>query len=311
MQIIRDILTHSRFADPIVSLGNFDGVHLGHQAIIRQVVQDARTNNGTALVLTFYPHPLSVLRPAQSLPLILSLREKLLRLQQSGIDAVLLQHFTRPFSLLSAEDFIQRYLVTALGVKKVIVGHNVSFGYKRTGDARVLESYGQKYGFSVQVVGPVLVDGREVSSTEIRATLIRGDLREVSRLLGRPYAVSGRVVKGFQRGRGIGFPTANLLPKGDLLLPNGVYAVRCELNDQRVLGVANVGMNPTFGNNVRTIETHLFDFSADIYGKRLRVSFIERLRGEQKFSSLDALKRQIGVDAERARMLLEQEDDLV
>jgi riboflavin kinase / FMN adenylyltransferase len=304
MEIIRHILSHARFPHPVVSIGNFDGVHVGHQEILRRVVQDAQGRQGTSLVFTFHPHPLTVLRPQKPLPLILSLREKLLARSATGVQGVIVQHFTTTFSLLTAEAFVRRHLVEAIGVEKVIVGHNVSFGHNRTGQAETLVQLGDQYGFAVEIVGPVMAGAQEVSSTAVRAMLSTGDMPTVTRLLGRPYAVSGRVEKGFQRGRTIGFPTANLRPRADLLLPNGVYAVRVEVGDAHVPGVANVGFNPTFGGNKRTIEAHLFDFSADLYGQRVRVSFVEHLRGEQKFPSIQDLMRQIQHDAQQARAIL-------
>lgn len=304
MEIIRHILSHTRFSHPVMSIGNFDGVHVGHQEILRRVVREASVRQGTPLVFTFHPHPLTVLRPERPLPLILSLREKISACFTTGVQGVIVQRFTNAFSLLTAETFVQRYLMEAIGVRKVIIGHNVSFGHNRTGRAETLVQLGEKYGFAVEVVGPVKVAGQEVSSTAVRAALSIGDMATVTRFLGRPYAVSGRVEKGFQRGRTIGFPTANLRPRADLLLPNGVYAVKVEVGGTQVSGVANVGLNPTFGGNTRTIETHLFDFSADLYGQRLRVSFIAHLRNEQKFPSVQELIQQIHQDAQRARILL-------
>jgi len=306
MQIIHHILSHSPFPHPVVTLGNFDGIHLGHQAILARVVHEARARQGTALVLTFHPHPLAVLRPTLALPLILSLREKLRLFAAQGIHGVFLQHFTLPFSRLTPEEFVQRYLVEAIGTEKIIVGHNVSFGRNRAGRAETLEQLGRLCGVEVEIVLSGLLDDREVSSTTVRALLSAGDMRAVARFLGRPYTVSGRVEKGFQRGRGLGFPTANLRPRADVLLPNGVYAVLVTIGEQEVPGVANVGVNPTFGGNKRTIEAHLFDFSADLYGQRLRVGFVEHLRGERKFPSVQELARQIQEDASRARALLSQ-----
>ncbi|TMA61039.1 MAG: riboflavin biosynthesis protein RibF [Deltaproteobacteria bacterium] len=287
MEIIRHITHHALFPHPLVSLGNFDGVHLGHQAILRRLVQEAQARQGTALVLTFHPHPVAVLRPNYPPSLILSLREKLAEFAALGVQGVILQHFTPAFSRLTPEEFVQRYLIEAMRVEKVIIGHNVSFGHNRAGRAETLVHLG-------------------VSSTAVRTLLSAGEMREGARLLGRLYTVSGRVEKGFQRGRGIGFPTANLRPRADLLLPNGVYAVVVDVGEQQVAGVANVGVNPTFGGNKRTIEAHLFDFSADLYGRRLRVGFVERLRGERKFPSVQELIRQIQEDANRARVLLAQ-----
>jgi len=305
MEIIRHLIhQHPSFPHPVVSIGNFDGIHLGHQAILARVVQEARARQGMSLVLTFYPHTLVVLRPERALSLILSLREKLFLFANLGIQGVVLQRFSLAFSRLTPEEFVRCYLVDTLRVEKVIVGHNVSFGHKGAGRATTLEQLGRVYGFEVEIVGPVRVGNQEVSSTAVRALLSAGDMPEVSRCLGRPYAVSGRVEKGFQRGRSLGFPTANLRPRTDLLLPNGVYAVVVDVGEAQVPGVANVGTNPTFAGNKRTIEAHLFDFSADLYGTRLRVGFIERLRGEQKFPSIQALTQQIQEDASRARALL-------
>ena len=305
MEVIRHIESYRRFPRPIVGLGNFDGVHLGHQAILTKAVSEARALQGTALVLTFHPHPLSVLRPNSPLPLILGLREKLLLFRRLEIHGVILQRFSQAFSQLTAEEFVRRYLVDIIGIEKVVVGHNVSFGHRRSGNAEILVQLGEKFGFAVDVIGPVVIDGREVSSTAVRTLLGTGNMHEVTRLLGRPYGVSGRVEKGFQRGRTIGFPTANLRPRTDLLLPNGVYAVTVDLDEKiSIPGVANVGMNPTFGNNRRTIEAHLFDFSADLYGQRLRVNFLEHIREERKFPSVPELVRQIQEDADRARALL-------
>ena len=305
MEVIRHIESYHRFPRPVVSLGNFDGVHLGHQAILTKAVSEARALQGTALVLTFHPHPLSVLRPNSPLPLILSLREKLLLFRRLEIHGVILQRFSQTFSQLTAEEFVRRYLVDIIGIEKVIIGHNVSFGHRRSGNAEVLVQFGEKFGFAVDVIGPVVIEGREVSSTAVRTLLGTGNMHEVTRLLGRPYGVSGRVEKGFQRGRTIGFPTANLRPRTDLLLPNGVYAVTVDLDEKiSIPGVANVGMNPTFGNNRRTIEAHLFDFSADLYGQRLRINFLEHIREERKFPSVPELVRQIQEDADRARALL-------
>lgn len=305
MEIIRNILDHPRLPHPVVSLGNFDGIHLGHQEILRRVRREAEARRGTALVVTFHPHPLVVLRSNQPIVLIASLREKLSQLRKLGVQGVFLQRFSMDFSRLNPKEFVQRYLAEAIGAEKVIIGHNFSFGRDRAGSSQALELLGQECGFEVEVVGPVTTHGREVSSTVVRALLGAGEMQDAALLLGRSYAVNGRVIKGFQRGRTIGFPTANVRPRADLLLPNGVYAVRVDVGDQQDLpGVANVGVNPTFGGNRRTIEAHIFDFSADVYGQRLRVGFVEHLRGEKKFPAVQDLVRQIKDDASRARALL-------
>jgi riboflavin kinase/FMN adenylyltransferase len=304
MEIIRHISRCVPFSRSVISIGNFDGVHVGHQAILRRLVQEAQGRQGTAIVLTFHPHPLSVLRPDHQLPLICSLREKLLLFSSLGVQKVLLQRFTLAFARLSPEEFVRNYLLQTIGAEKVVVGHNVSFGRNRAGNAETLLQFAKMYGFEAEIVEPIKTDGQEVSSTVVRTSLSLGDMPRVTRFLGRYYTVSGKVVKGFQRGRGIGFPTANLSPRADVLLPNGVYAVMVNDGEQEMPGVANIGLNPTFGVNKRTLEVHLFNFSGDLYGRRLSVGFVERLRGEQKFPSVEELVMQIQKDVDRARAIL-------
>ena len=304
MKIIRHASHHLPFSHPVIGLGNFDGVHLGHRMILSRLVEEARARQGTALAMTFYPHPLSVLRPERPVPLILGLREKLQRIAELGVDGIVLQRFGFDFSQLAPEAFVRQYLIDSIGVEKIFVGHNFSFGRDRAGNAHLLSSLGKRWGFEVEVVGSVTVGWQEVSSTVVRALLQTGKLPEATKLLEQPYAVSGRVVKGFQRGRQIGFPTANIRPRTSVLLPNGVYAVRACVDDEEYNAVANVGVNPTFGENQRTVETNLFDFSADLYGKRLQVSFVKHLRAERKFSSVEELVQQIREDADQARSFL-------
>jgi len=310
MKIIRHLHTHGfAFRHPVVSLGNFDGMHLGHLAILSRVVEEARAREGEALVVTFFPHPLTVLRPDKAPSLILSLREKLLLFASLGIDSVILQRFTPAFSRLSAQEFIRRYLVDLIGAEKVIVGHNVGFGRGRAGHVQTLQELAPHYNFTVEVVGPVRVKGTEVSSTAVRSMLMAGRVEKVSHFLGHPYAIEGRVQRGHQRGKGLGFPTANVRPPIDLPMPDGVYAVFAEVGAGRgqagqLKGVANIGTNPTFGGTGRTLEVYLFDFADDLYSRRIRVTFIERLRGEMKFPSPEALVRQIKQDVARAQETL-------
>jgi riboflavin kinase/FMN adenylyltransferase len=257
------------------------------------------------VVITFFPHPTSVLAPERAPVSLTPLCERLARIRDAGVSTVVLQHFTRAFAALEASDFVERYLVRRLGVVKVIIGHSVNFGRGRGGNVATLEDAGRRFGFEVEVVGPVTVDGIAVSSTEVRKCLSGGDVVLAARLLGRTYAVEGRVIVGDRRGRSLGFPTANLRPRSPILLPDGVYAVYGEWGAERRGGVANVGRKPTFGQgNLRTLETHLFDFDGDLYGQRLRVSFAERLRGETRFPSAQALVEQIHKDAARAREVL-------
>lgn len=289
----------------VVTLGNFDGVHRGHQAILRRVVDQARAVGGDSVAITFHPHPTAVLAPDKAPPEILSLRQRLMLLREIGLSVILLQRFTPAFARLAPEEFIEGVIVRGLGAVKVVVGHSVSFGRGRAGNAETLRAAGERSGFAVEVVGPVVVDGVTVSSTIVRKTLAAGDVAFAARLLGRTYGVDGRVVAGDRRGKGLGFPTANVRPEVPLIVPDGVYAVVVEYGRARVAGVANVGRNPTFGaDRPRTLEAHLFDFDGDLYGRRLRVLLVERLRGELRFADPAALVDQIRKDVERARAIL-------
>jgi riboflavin kinase/FMN adenylyltransferase len=306
MQVIRHLeACERRFRSPVATLGNFDGVHRGHQEILSRVVRQARELGGDAIVITFFPHPTAVLAPARAPAALGSLRERLVQFREAGVDVVLLQRFTRSFAALDAEEFIERYLSGRLRVAKVVIGHSVNFGRARGGSAATLLAAGARLGFAVEVVGPVTVDGIAVSSTAVRERLASGEVAVASRLLGHAYAVDGRVVRGDRRGQALGFPTANVRPRTPLLVPDGVYAIRVRWNGERRDGVANVGRNPTFGQGrERTLEAHLFEFEGELYGRVLRVEFVARLRGEMRFASAQALVVQIREDARRAREVL-------
>ncbi len=317
MELIRHIESHPRrFVAPVVTLGNFDGVHRGHQAILHRVVAEARARRGDAVAITFHPHPVAVLRPERAPSLLTPLREKLRWVAATGVDVLVLRHFTRAFAALTPEVFVEHFLVEHLRVARLIVGHSVSFGHERRGNAALLATLGERFGFAVEVVGPVRVDAHVVSSSLVRDVVEAGDLHLATSLLGRPHALVGRVVVGKRRGAALGFPTANVHVRAGLHPPDGVYAVRVEVDARRRRdgssdgaaltrdGVANIGRNPTFGENARTLEAHLFDFDGDLYGRRCRVALVERLRGEIAFASVDALVAQIRCDADAARTVL-------
>jgi riboflavin kinase/FMN adenylyltransferase len=293
-----------RFPMPVVTLGNFDGVHCGHQEILRRLVARARAVLGTPIVVTFHPHPTTVLAPARAPLLLTDWRGRVERIAASGVETIIAQRFTRAFSQITAEDFVRRFLVEKLGVHTVVVGHRVSFGHNREGTADSLQRFGGQFGFHVEVVGPVEVDGVAVSSSAVRGAISNGDLDRARAYLGHAPSVAGRVVYGHQRGRGLGFPTANLRIGGMVLPPDGVYAVRVRVGGARHPGIANLGFNPTFGAHERGLEAHLFDFDANLYGQRIEVSFIRRLRGESKFANVQALIEQIARDAAAARRAL-------
>lgn len=296
--------TGRRFPTPIVTLGNFDGVHRGHQEILQRLVTRARAAQGTAVVLTFHPHPAAVLAPGRSPQLITDWRARIERIAETGVDVIIVQRFTPAFATVTAEDFVRRFLVVRLRAHMIVVGHRVSFGYNRRGNAEVLQRLGAESGLAVEVVGAVEVEGMLVSSSAVRQAIAAGDLRLAESLLGRAPAVAGRVIHGRHRGRQLGFPTANLRITGLVLPPDGVYAVRARTQGKLLNGVANIGFNPTFQENQRSVEVHLFSFDGDLYGKRMEVSFVHHLRGEIRFPSPQALVEQIERDVEEARRVL-------
>jgi riboflavin kinase/FMN adenylyltransferase len=304
MEIIRDLEALVRHPYPITAIGNFDGVHLGHRAILKAAIERARAAGGTAFALTFDPLPAKLLAPARAPRLILTPDDKLELLRRSGIDGVIVLNFTLDLSMLSPRDFVRDYLIGKIGVREVVVGHSVSFGHNRVGNAAVMVELGRELGFDTTVVGPVKIDGIEVSSTKVREAIAGADLRGAARLLGRYHFLSGSVMHGRERGRTIGFPTANLASETECIPPDGVYATRVVLDDGAYGSITNIGMRPTFTESARSIEAHIFDFSRDIYGKQIKLELIERIRTERKFDNADALKAQIALDLSKAREIL-------
>lgn len=296
-----------RHPKPVVTIGNFDGVHLGHQALFAKAKERAAAIGGTAMALTFEPHPMRVLRPAVNLPLITPLEQKLRLIGEHGLDLALCLRFDQDLAKLSADDFVDKLLVGRLGVTEVVVGYDFVFGNKGLGDLELLKSKGKLLGFKVHEVGPVVVDGRPVSSTRVRQEVRNCHMAEARRLLGRHYRVFGRVVAGHGRGgRLLGFPTANLRVTDELLPGPGVYAVLVELDDGRLIkGVNNIGSNPTFEDGGLNVETHLLDFDGDLYGSDITLHFVQHLRGEKRFDGPEQLAAQIGKDVARAHEVLQ------
>jgi riboflavin kinase/FMN adenylyltransferase len=304
MEIIRNIDQLPPHPHPVVALGNFDGVHLGHRAILKTAIDRARAASGTAFALTFDPLPAKLLAPARAPRLILAPEDKLELLRASGIDGVVVIAFTAALSQLTPAAFVCDYLLGKIGAREVVVGHSVSFGHARAGNAEVMAELGRRMGFETVVVGPVTVEGAVVSSTRMRELIASGEMRTVARLLGRNHFLSGTVVHGRERGRTIGFPTANLNSATECLPPDGVYATRVILPDGAFASITNIGMRPTFAEPARTIEAHIFDFDRDIYGAKIRLEIVERIRGERKFESGQALAAQIAEDLKRAKEIL-------
>lgn len=304
MEIIRDLTRLPRHPHPVTAIGNFDGVHLGHRAILRAAIDRARAAGGTAFALTFDPMPAKLLAPERAPRLIMTPEDKLEILRLSGIDGVIVIEFTREFSLVEPRDFVCDYLLGRIGVRDVVVGHSVSFGHNRAGNAAVMVELGREFGFDTTVVGPVKVGGVEVSSTKVRELIRAGDMRGAAKLLGRHHFIRGPVVHGRERGRTIGFPTANIQSLTECLPPDGVYATRLVIDDAPWDSITNIGMRPTFNETARSIETNMFDFSGDIYDRVVRIDFVERIRAEHKFSSAEELKHHIALDVRAARDIL-------
>jgi len=294
------------FKGAIATIGNFDGVHLGHQQIFRKIVQEARQNQSKSVVITFAPHPKSILHPdKRPFYLLTTLDEKLKLIESLEVDGVMLIPFSLEFSKTTAKDFVCQILWEQLRIKKIFIGHDYTFGKGKEGNEEFLARYGKKLGFQVDVTNAVKVGEIIISSTRIRNAILDGDVKTACALLGRPYNLKGAVTGGHKRGTQLGFPTANLEPEKILLPPEGVYAVVVELKKNRYQGVLNIGSNPTFGNEKLTVELYILDFQADIYGEELEIFFIDRIRGEVRFDNPESLVNQIRNDVTRARTILD------
>lgn len=305
-EVGRDEITH----DPrsVVTVGTYDGVHVGHQEIIRFLTTRARVRRGTSVVVTFEPHPREVLSE-RPVPRLTTLDERAARLEMLGLDRLVVVPFTRDFARVSAEEFVTEWLIDRVGLLEMVVGHDHLFGHGRGGDRDVLDRLGRAHGFSVEVIPPQTHQAEVVSSTRIRELLEEGDVYRAAELLGRPYALRGRVVRGQARGRRIGFPTANLDPLDPRkIVPRlGVYAVRAtrEADGERYGGMMNIGVRPTFEDAAApTVEVFLMDFEGELYGEVLRVEFVQRIRDERRFESLEALIDQLKRDHAHASQVL-------
>lgn len=300
---VREKIYHS-FAAPSVALGNFDGVHLGHQEILKRTVETAHVKGRDAVVYTFDPHPRVVLHRAPEIPRITTPRERAEILEELGIDVLILAEFTREFAAQRPEDFVQNILVEELGARNLFIGENYRFGKDRAGTPLTLKKMAFEFGFTVHVIPPVSVGNSRVSSSRIREHLLRGEIRQATILLGREFTIEGRVIHGHHRGKALGFPTANIKPEVKLHPPEGVYVVYCRVGETTYPGVMNIGYNPTFKDRRVSYEVHILDFSEDIYGQTVRVNFVERLREEMTFSNVDDLREQIRKDVLKSREVL-------
>lgn len=305
MEIVRGLESYPPDSPPsVVALGAFDGIHLAHQKILATAHERARALGLRALACTFDPHPLVVLQPDRAPVPITELSENLARIALQGLDAAVVIPFTREFSLIEAETFVKDVLCGSLKAREVVVGFNHTFGRGARGDFRLLERLAPKYGFVAHVIPPLLVDGVVVSSSAIRQALASGDVGRARKFLGHPYTVRGRVLRGKGRGRQLGFPTANLKPERELILAAGVYAARATWQGGRADAVVNIGIRPTFGEGEYWVEAYLLDFAGDLYETTLILEFVERIRPEQKFPDVEALRAQVMRDVSTAARLL-------
>lgn len=307
MNVLHSIADLAELRGPVfLAIGVFDGVHLGHRAVLEHTLRAAAADGGTAVALTFDPHPATILRPRQAPALLTSTRHKLRLIGGLGFQHALVVDFNARFAATEPGDFVSELAGAARPLRQICVGEDWAFGKGRAGNLDLLRSLAGSLGFEVIGLPAIAVDGTAVSSTIIRGAVEAGDLHLAGRLLGRDFSVLGTVVPGRKMGRTLGFPTANLRPESEQLPPNGVYAVRLAMNDTDRAGVANIGTRPTVTPDAteRVLEVHLLDFSGDLYGSDLEVSFRHFLRAEKKFPSLDALRSQIAADIGCARTAL-------
>ena len=298
MKIYQSTINFSTNRKTIITIGTFDGVHLGHKSILEKMKNATQNNQYESLVLTFFPHPRMVLQQDSSIKLLNTIDEKATLLEKFGIDNLIIHPFDEVFSNLSAEEFVKNILVDKLNIHKIIIGHDHRFGKNRTADINDLILFGEKYKFEVEQINAKEIDEIAVSSTKIRKALLEANIKLANEYLGYSYFISGKVVEGKKIGRTIGFPTANIqINESYKLLPkNGVYVVSSKINNILYFGMMNIGKNPTLGDNEQSIEIHFFDINEDIYNKNLQISILEHIREEQKFNSLTKLQAQLEKD---------------
>lgn len=294
------------FRSSTVAIGTFDGIHVGHQAIIRTAVADAAAHDRPSLVFTFDRHPADLLAPDRAPDYLTTPDQRNRYVADLGVDALIVARFTHELAALSPRAFLEQILQASLGARTIVVGENFVFGHNRTGNAAFLESEQQRYSYSLIALKPVMVGGAPASSTRVRDLLRVGDVREAEQVLGHPYWLAGTVEQGQKLGRKLGYPTANLaLTCRQVVPPDGIYVVRARLEDHRVIdGACSIGNRPTVAGAGRSIETYLFDFDEDLYGSAMEIRFVRRLRDELKFASLDALTEQMARDVQQAREIL-------
>ena len=307
LKIFNSIKSFNATKPTIVTIGTFDGVHLGHQKIVAQITKNAHALNCDSLVLTFFPHPRMVLQESTEMKQLNTLNEKIALLDNLGIDNLVIHPFDKEFSRLTAEEFVKKVLVDVFKIKKIIIGHDHRFGRNRTATIDDLINFGETYGFEVEQISAKEINEVSISSTKIRNALLEGNTELAANYLGYDYSLTGIIFKGKQLGRTIGYPTANITIEEDYkLIPNnGVYIAKSVLNGKTVFGMMNIGTRPTVDGTKQTIEINFFDFKQDLYGQKITISLLHRMRSEQKFESIDALKNQLGKDKKTALSFIE------
>ncbi len=309
MQVIRSLSDFPELSQAVVTSGTFDGVHLGHQKILQRLIQVAHDTNGQSVVITYWPHPRLVLHPeTPNLHLLSTIDERIEQLAAFGIDYLLIIPFTREFASLDSEQFITQILLKTIRTKKLVIGYDHRFGRNRTGSFEYLHQHAPELGFEVEEIPRQDIDHVAVSSTKIRTALEAGEIKTANAYLGRSYSLSGTVVKGRQLGRTLGYPTANLdITDQHKLIPKlGIYAVQVKIKAQVLGGMLSIGTNPTVGGTHQTVEVNIFDFAGDLYGQEITLFFLDRIRDEEKFASLDALIAQMHRDKESALEILQK-----
>ncbi len=304
MKVIFDPEVPLKFSTS-ATIGIFDGVHIGHRRILSLLRKDAREKGISSCVITFHPHPQKVLRGID-VPLIVPLKERFRLLEKEGVDVTVCYSFTKKFASVQAEDFVRDMLVGRLGIRTIFVGPDFFFGRNREGNINLLEAMGKTYNFEIRRVEPALLDGEVISSTTIRKLIEEGMVREAARFLSYSFSIEGTVKEGERRGRKLGFPTANIDTEWELLPKKGVYVTWAHLGGERFESITNVGVRPTFGYNQLLVETHIIDFKGDVYGKPIRIEFIDKLRDETRFESIDALVEQISRDVKRTKEIFSE-----
>ncbi|HBQ24810.1 MAG TPA: bifunctional riboflavin kinase/FAD synthetase [Syntrophomonas sp.] len=306
MQIVREIENFKPEAKPIyLALGNFDGLHKGHQKLISEAVTAARDGDGIAAAFVFEPHPIKVLFPERAPKLLVTAQHKAELMEKLGLDLLIYNSFTLAISKCSPEEFVQHILIEKLNIKQAFVGFNYTFGYRGVGTPELLQELGKNHGFGVKVISPVEVDCKVVSSSLIRKALEAGDIKQARSMLGYDPMLEGHVIEGERRGRTIGFPTANLAVSSELNVPGkGVYAARAQIQERIFQAVVNIGSKPTFHEEYPvSIEAHLIDFHEDIYGEKMRLYFIDKIRDERRFNNVEELVGQISRDRDKAKQI--------